>query len=299
MINEEIEGEGRVFTPGFRAMLDLFSTAVGAGIIYSYMVSPGSSLASQADLLFSIIIFATGVLAGVPLALLALTSLPATLVSMASHMVVPGSSLPTLSLLALRLARVVYDVKYLASGMGRLGRLLDARIIQAGILALVTVAGGSLTIYIVESGAPGAKIHSLSDAFWLTLATITTVGYGDVVPTTPAGKFVAASLMLVGIGMFTFFVSTMAAGLVRIVMAEEEPSPLEVKKRLLVEMIKRIEELDDEEYSMLKKHLDLLYTIATADRRSSIVIDLSPEALGVPSHLLGERRGEAEAGGQQ
>ncbi len=34
MMPNNIEGEGRVFTPGFRIMLDLFSTAIGAGIAY-------------------------------------------------------------------------------------------------------------------------------------------------------------------------------------------------------------------------------------------------------------------------
>ncbi len=296
MMPNNIEGEGRVFTPGFRIMLDLFSTAIGAGIAYGYLINPSHEMAPLADLLFSFILFISGLVAGVPLFLIIVSSIPAVLLSRVPLPLIASGMAPVVVLLILRLLRVGYDVRFLVSGMGRLGRLLDAIIIQAGVLALVTVIGGSFTLYLVESGAPESHVHSLTDAFWLTLVTITTVGYGDMVPTTPAGKVVASTLMLVGIGMFTFFLSTLAAGLVRIVMAEEEPSPMEVKKKLLIEMIKRIEELDDEEYDMLRKHLDMLYTIATADKRSIIKIDLSPESLGIPSMLLGDlKRDTVEA----
>ena len=288
MMPNNIEGEGRVFTPGFRIMLDLFSTAIGAGIAYGYLLNPGHEMAPLADVLFSLILFISGLIAGVPLVLIIASSIPAVLLSRVPVSTLANGIAPVVLLLILRILRVAYDVRFLVSGMGRLGRLLDAIIIQAGVLALVTVIGGSFTLYLVESGAPGSHVHSLTDAFWLTLVTITTVGYGDMVPITPAGKVVASMLMLVGIGMFTFLLSTLAAGLVKIVMAEEEPSPMEAKKKLLIEMIKRIEELDDEEYDMLRKHLDMLYTIATADKRSIIKIDLSPESLGVPPTLLGE-----------
>lgn len=286
MIPDSMEGEGRVFTPGFRIILDLFSAAVGAGIVYGLMMNPRHEVAPLADVFFSLILLATGVLAGVPLLLTIVSSLPATLLASATQILSIDVGYVVLILMATRILRVAYNVRFLMSGMGRLGRLLDAIIIQAGVLAFITVIGGSFTLYLVESGAPGSHVNSILDAFWLTLVTITTVGYGDMVPVTSAGRIVASSLMLVGIGLFTFFLSTLAAGLVRIVMAEEEPSPMEAKKKLLIEMIKRIEELDDEEYEVLKNHLDMLYIIATADRRSTIRMDLSPESLGVPSYLL-------------
>jgi voltage-gated potassium channel len=42
--------------------------------------------------------------------------------------------------------------------------------------------------------------HSFVDAMWWGLTTMTTVGYGDVYPTTPAGRLIAVVTMLVGIG---------------------------------------------------------------------------------------------------
>jgi voltage-gated potassium channel len=49
-----------------------------------------------------------------------------------------------------------------------------------------------------------AKLESLPvfDSFWLTMTTITTVGYGDITPHTSYGKFVCCFLMLFGITMF-------------------------------------------------------------------------------------------------
>ena len=54
-----------------------------------------------------------------------------------------------------------------------------------------------------ETGATGAHITNFSDALWWSLATITTVGYGDLYPITFEGKIVAAILMLLGIGLFS------------------------------------------------------------------------------------------------
>lgn len=277
----------RVMTHGFRRLMDAFTTAIGIGIAYALLVNPGHQVALLADLVFAGLLLVIGILSGTPLTIAIPSSLPILLASITplnpDHALIAG-----IMVMGARGLRLVYDIREILSGMGRLGRLLDSVIIQAGLLAMITVLGGSLTIYIVEYGAPGSHVHSLTDALWLTLVTITTVGYGDMVPVTPEGRMVASMLMLVGIGMFTFFLSTLAAGLVRIVMAEDEVSPLEGKKRLLIELIKRIEELDDDEYEVLKKHLEVLYTIATADRRATIKIDLSPETLGIPSKLIQE-----------
>lgn len=54
-----------------------------------------------------------------------------------------------------------------------------------------------------------------SDGLWWSLATLTTVGYGDVAPATAGGRYlVAAPLMLVGIGLLGYVLSLAAASLV-------------------------------------------------------------------------------------
>ncbi len=47
------------------------------------------------------------------------------------------------------------------------------------------------------------------DAVWWTVATVTTVGYGDVVPVTDTGKIVAIFYMFFGIGVLALFLSVL------------------------------------------------------------------------------------------
>ncbi|PJG57706.1 potassium channel family protein [Aeromonas cavernicola] len=74
----------------------------------------------------------------------------------------------------------------------------------SGILFLfVLLLGvGSCVMYLIESGQPGSQIETPYDAFWWTLVTLSTVGYGDLVPKTEEGRFVASLLIFFGVGLF-------------------------------------------------------------------------------------------------
>ncbi|MDP8922010.1 MAG: potassium channel family protein [Chloroflexota bacterium] len=65
-------------------------------------------------------------------------------------------------------------------------------------------------VYLAERGGEGT-IQTFPDALWWAAATITTVGYGDVYPMTPAGRGVAFLLMLVGISVFGLLTARVAA----------------------------------------------------------------------------------------
>ena len=75
------------------------------------------------------------------------------------------------------------------------------------IASAIIVIIGSFTIYSVESGHPDSQINSMLDAVWWTVATVTTVGYGDVVPVTEIGKIVAIFFMFFGISILALFLS--------------------------------------------------------------------------------------------
>jgi voltage-gated potassium channel len=49
---------------------------------------------------------------------------------------------------------------------------------------------------------------------WWAIGTVTTVGYGDVVPVQPAGRIMAAAVMVVGIGFLSLITATVASVLV-------------------------------------------------------------------------------------
>ena len=58
----------------------------------------------------------------------------------------------------------------------------------------------------------GSVFKGLSSGIWWAAVTMTTVGYGDVVPATPVGKFVAAIVALVGVGFVALPTGILAAG---------------------------------------------------------------------------------------
>ena len=62
------------------------------------------------------------------------------------------------------------------------------------VLALVVILGS--VMYLVERGKNG--FTSIPDSIYWAIVTITTVGYGDISPVTPLGKFVASMIMLMG-----------------------------------------------------------------------------------------------------
>jgi voltage-gated potassium channel len=61
-------------------------------------------------------------------------------------------------------------------------------------------------VYLVERHAPGYSIHTLGGSLWWSVTTVTTVGYGDYVPVTTAGRVTACFIM--GIGLLTLAVVT-------------------------------------------------------------------------------------------
>ena len=79
---------------------------------------------------------------------------------------------------------------------------LQSRVmLYAGLSAGLLGFGASLLVYQVEHTAPHASIRTFGDSVWWAWSTLTTVGYGDVVPVTTPGRMVAAGLMACGIAL--------------------------------------------------------------------------------------------------
>ena len=75
------------------------------------------------------------------------------------------------------------------------------------IVTIVLIYVGLLTIlYYSESSSSDAAIRTFGDAFWYSLVTLTTVGYGDLVPVTPLGHLVGMIFLFLSAGiMVTLF----------------------------------------------------------------------------------------------
>ena len=78
---------------------------------------------------------------------------------------------------------------------------------------LTYLAGIEITM--AERGEPGATIQNVGDGFWWAITTLTTVGYGDIYPTTTDGRFIAVGLMVTGICVLGVISATVAAWFVK------------------------------------------------------------------------------------
>ncbi len=71
----------------------------------------------------------------------------------------------------------------------------------------------STTIYVFEGNGENLKIQSFADAVYWSVITISTVGYGDITPVTPEGKFVTGFLIITGIVLISFVTSVITTSM--------------------------------------------------------------------------------------
>jgi len=114
-----------------------------------------------------------------------------------------GSQMESLLVIrALRLLRVFRVLKMVS--FLRHGRILLVALRQSTpkilvflfFIVILTVVFGSV-MYLVE-GSTNSKFSSIPEAIYWAIVTLTTVGYGDISPTTPLGKFLASCVMIIG-----------------------------------------------------------------------------------------------------
>ncbi len=80
--------------------------------------------------------------------------------------------------------------------------------------AVMAVGLGAVAVLDAEQDAANANILTFGDALWWAATTVTTVGYGDRYPVTTPGRFVAVTLMVVGIALVGAVTASIAAWMV-------------------------------------------------------------------------------------
>jgi voltage-gated potassium channel len=87
------------------------------------------------------------------------------------------------------------------------GPLLSVLVIFLTVLFL-----GSVAVYFFEREVQPATFGNVAGALWWAVVTLTTTGYGDVVPITLPGRLVAALVMISGLGVFGLWTGILATG---------------------------------------------------------------------------------------
>jgi voltage-gated potassium channel len=79
-------------------------------------------------------------------------------------------------------------------------------------IVIMVVVYGLLVkqLLVLEEGAPGGKVNSTQDALWYLVATLTTVGYGDIYPVTYWGRMIGFVFLLSSLGVYGFIIGQIA-----------------------------------------------------------------------------------------
>lgn len=115
---------------------------------------------------------------------------------------------------ALRLFRFFKLARY-SPALQSLARVLktEMRALLGALLVMTSLLLFSSTgIYFLEREVQPEYFGSIPQAAWWALATLTTVGYGDVVPITLLGKLFGGLVMLFGLGMFAMPIAIISTG---------------------------------------------------------------------------------------
>jgi voltage-gated potassium channel len=116
----------------------------------------------------------------------------------------------------LRLLRVFKLGRY-SSALRTLSRVLYSKreeLFITLVVVFILLVVASSVMYYVESEAQPKAFSSIPASMWWGIATLTTVGYGDIYPITPVGKFVGAIISIMGIGLFALPAGILGSGFV-------------------------------------------------------------------------------------
>lgn len=104
----------------------------------------------------------------------------------------------------------------------------DLLVVSALLMTMLLVSAACL-LYFFEHDAQPKVFSSIPQAMWWAAVTLTTIGYGDIYPITPAGKICAAFIAIVGVGFFAL----PAAILTGAVIEAHDASTSEVEERVV------------------------------------------------------------------
>lgn len=95
---------------------------------------------------------------------------------------------------------------------------LVVTIFMTSILILIS----STMMYNFENAVQPDKFPNIIASFWWSIATLTTVGYGDIYPITTIGKFLSGFIAFLGIGLVALPTGILSSGFMKEISSKEE-----------------------------------------------------------------------------
>lgn len=135
------------------------------------------------------------------------------------------------------------------------------------IIMIVMAAAG---VYVVESRAQPEVFSSIPASMWWAVVTLTTVGYGDVTPITPLGRFLGAIITILGVGLAALPAGILANGLASELELRKQQLELKFREMLQDREIDLI--VDGEKIDDLRKQVGL-----TTEQTQDIILQLIRE----------------------
>ena len=118
------------------------------------------------------------------------------------------------SLRLLRLFRL-FKVNRYTSALSTIGAVLkrkSSQLLSSVFVVALLMLISAVLMYNFENAAQPDVFTNAFDSLWWAVATFTTVGYGDIYPVTPAGRFLGAVIGLLGIGLVAVPTGIISAG---------------------------------------------------------------------------------------
>ncbi len=128
------------------------------------------------------------------------------------------------ALRAIRIVRIFSLTRY-ESAITRVRKALVLARDEAVLFLVVTLILlflSAVGIYHFEHEAQPDQFRSVFDGLWWAVATLTTVGYGDIYPITPAGRFFTAIVVICGLGVIAVPAGLIAAALTTVRQEEQD-----------------------------------------------------------------------------
>lgn len=120
----------------------------------------------------------------------------------------------------------------------------------ATVILLLVLVIGSFLFFIVERSV-NPEVPNYESAMWYSIVSMTTVGYGDIVPVTGIGRVIGTILILTGMGYLSLVTATLAYSFVDLFRKESRKAADRVEKRVISyeekmdELILKIDKLEE------------------------------------------------------